>query len=355
MQRLPREPRDLTRAYAALADYGRSRQWARASLRVARQVIEPGVHRAVITCGPPHFVHLAGRRLAREMRLPWIMDLRDPWSLIQRLPEALASPVWLWLAAWHERRAVRDADLVVANTNALRNAMRGAYPAAAHRIIAVPNGHDDDAVPSAPAEPRFLLIHAGSIYLDRDPRPLLRAAAKVIAARGLAPASFGIEFLGSMEGHDRRPLRAIADEEGVGAYVSVYPPVSRQEALRRLARAAMLTVLPQDSDMAVPAKLYDYMQFDAWILAFADPGSAVAVLLQGSGADVVRADDVAACAAVIDQRFEQFTRGERAVRLATNPAYSRRAQADILFNAMARIADLPTITAPEGDPACVAS
>jgi len=147
----------------------------------------------------------------------------------------------------------------------------------------------------------------------------------------------------------------MARDENIGEFVTVHPPVGRADALRRLSLAAMLAVLPQDSDMAVPAKVYDYMQFDAWLLAFADPGSAVGVLLSGSGADVVPADDVPACLAALERRYDEYQRGERAVRLAANPIYSRRAQADILFAAMARIADLPTVPVTVESPACVAS
>src|SRR5262249_16475294 len=150
MQRLPREPRDLVRIYTALVDHARGLTWARAAERAGRAIIEPGVHRAIISCGPPHLAHVAGRRLARDTGLKWVVGLRDAWSLVQRLPESMAGPLWLWLAARHERRAVRDADLVVANTHALRNAMQGSYPYAAHRIIAVPNGFDEDTISSAP-------------------------------------------------------------------------------------------------------------------------------------------------------------------------------------------------------------
>ena len=105
----PRGWRDVARAYFAWLDYAVTGLWARHAARCAIKLFDPDVHRAVISCGPPHMAHDAGRIVSRATRLPFVMDLRDPWSLMQRLPEAMASPVWFRLAARHERRDLEDA------------------------------------------------------------------------------------------------------------------------------------------------------------------------------------------------------------------------------------------------------
>ena len=339
----PFQFRSLTRAYYAWLDHAVIGRWAEDGMRCALKLFEPGVHRAVIGCGPPHMVHDGARRLARATGLPFIMDLRDPWSLMQRLPEAVASPAWFWLAQRHERRAVAQAALIVANTDPLRNVMRGVYRSAASRIIAVPNGFDDDALPPAPSRPgrRFTMAYAGTIYLDRDPRVLFRAAARLIRDRHLTPHDFGIELMGHVQSLDGVGIEHIAREEGLAEYVRAVPPRPRRDALEFLARASMLVVLPQDSDMAIPAKVFDYMRYDAWMLALAEHGSAVEQLLRASGADVVAPDALETLTALLHLRYIQHLRGERPVRLAVNEHYSRRAQADLLFSAIEAITGRP--------------
>lgn len=333
-------PRDLVRAYFAWLEYAGEGRWARRAARAALHLVETGVHQAVVTCGPPHMAHEAGRLVARATGLPLVMDLRDPWSLIQRLPEAIASQVWLALAARYERRAVAQAALVVANTEPLRRAMQAAYPARARRIIAVTNGCDAEPVaqPAAGQEParRFTLVYAGSIYLDRDPRPLFRAAARLVHEAKLTPADFGLELMGSVWQYEGKGVDVIACDEGLDHYLRLHPQRPRQEALRFLSRATMLVTLAQDSDMAIPAKLFDYMLFDAWILALARPDSAIELLLRDSGADVVPAEDTDGILAVLRRRYAQHLAGERATRLAGIARYSRREQARILFSAIER-------------------
>src|SRR5262249_44033992 len=106
------------------------------------------------------------------------------------------------------------------------------------------------------------------------------------------------------------------------------------EAMEFLADATVLLSLPQDSDMAIPSKIFEYMQFEAWILALAPPGSATELLLRDSGADVIPPDDEEAIARSIETRYRQYRRGERPPRLAENGRYGRREQAKRLFDAI---------------------
>lgn len=326
--------RTLARGAEALRWYARDGSWARAAGRVAAELVRERPYLACVTCGPPHMAHDAGRRLCRRGQLPFVMDLRDPWSLVERLADSMASPVWYALARGYERRAVAAASLVVMNTEPAARAMRARYPAAAGRIIAAPNGYDEEAVPTVPHGRTFVIAYAGTVYLDRDPRPLLRAAARVIRERHLTPDDLRIEFMGEAEA---MALERMAAEEGVEGYVRRYPQGTRRAALEFMARASMLVSLYQDSHCAIPSKVYEYMLFDAWLLALADPGSATAELLLDTDAHVARPSDLDGIAAVIERRYAEHAAGLRPRRLATNPRLSRRAQAAALFDAIARV------------------
>ncbi|MBI4502649.1 MAG: oligosaccharide flippase family protein [Gemmatimonadetes bacterium] len=343
----PRERRDVARAYFAAVEHVRYHRWARDAARLALKILDPQRHRAVITCGPPHPAHEAGVRISRQTGLPLVVDLRDPWSLVQRLPEAIASPLRLLLSTQGERRAVKQAALVVANTPGLRNAMCRAYPSARNRIIAVPNGFDDDRMPPSPPGRTFTVAYAGSIYLDRDPRWLFQGAARLARELDLTPADFQMEFMGNVKTFDGVPLDQMAREAGVAELVRLRPAASRAEALEFLARAKMLVVLPQDSDLAIPAKLFDYARFDAWVLAFAERGSATELMLQETAADVVRPGDLEGLYQVLHQRYLQHLRGEGPTRLAADDRLSRRTQANLLFGALEEIVGAPRRPAPE--------
>ena len=89
-------------------------------------------------------------------------------------------------------------------------------------------------------------------------------------------------------------------------------------------------------DPFIPAKIFEYARFDAWLLALANPGSATAALLRDTGADVVSPYDVDAIAAVIRARYAAFASGGRPERPRLPERYSRRAQAQLLFDELER-------------------
>lgn len=331
--------RVAVRTYYAYLYHLRNKRWAMRAEALARRLAERSAPRAVITCGPPHEAHLAGARVARRLGVPHIIDMRDPWSLVERVPEIIAAPITYRLAAAGEARTVPHASLVVCNTEPAAEALRRRYPSLDERCIAVMNGFDNDALPAPAPGRRFLLAYAGSIYLDRDPSALFRAAARFIRRRDLSPEDFGIEFMGHEEIAAGAGVMEIAEREGVASFVRRHRPGSRSAALAFLARAAMLISLPQDSAMAIPSKVFEYMRYDAWLLALADPESATARVLSQGGADVVAPEDVGGIASVLERRFDEFARSGRPRQPALVPHASRAEQARIFFSALGDVVD----------------
>ena len=321
----------LIRAYFAWIAFMREAKWADAVSHAGSRFARAWNYRLIISSGPPHMAHEGARRIARAARLPYIVDMRDPWSLVQRVHEQLESPVWYSLARRHERRVVREAALVTMNTERSRDAMRAAYAEWAGKIEEVRNGCDDEPLPSAPQRSRFSVRFAGSIYIDRDPRLVFRAAARVISELELKPSEFAIEFVGDVDRFAGTPTMQIAREEGIEPYVTLGGLVKRQAALEFLAGASVLLSLPQDSDFAIPAKIYEYLRFDAWLLVLTHEHSATAQLLRDVDADVLDPHDIDGIATAIRRRYDQFARGDRPRAVSGDGRFDRRIQAEKLM------------------------
>jgi hypothetical protein len=284
---------------------------------------------------------VAGQRLTRGSALPLVLDLRDPWSLVERIPDDLSRRTWLWLAAPEEQRAVEAAALVVMNTPLARDAMRARHPGRADRIRAVLNGCDDEPLPPPRPGRRFVIAYLGTIYLDRDPTLLFRATARVAHELGLGPGDLSIEFMGEAGDVRGVPTEAIAEREGAAPYFRRHPPAPRAAAMEFLAGASLLVNLHQDSRMAIPSKIFEYVRFPAWVLALAEPGSASELALRGTAALVVPPGDVDAIASALRHCIVEFRAGKRPEPVAHGSALSRRAQAALLFDALDAAAPWP--------------
>src|SRR5262249_14593886 len=89
--------------------YASYRAWGRRAARLARDLFDPACHRVAVSCGPPHGVHEGARLLALATGIPFVIDMRDPWSHLDRWDESVASPTTPWIARSHEREAVAQA------------------------------------------------------------------------------------------------------------------------------------------------------------------------------------------------------------------------------------------------------
>lgn len=295
----------------------------------------------VVSSGPPHSAHESARRVASHARLPFVMDMRDPWSDESAIPEEFASDVWRRETQTRERDCVSSAHMVVVTSKAHEDLQVGKYPALRGRIATVMNGADSDPLPAPAVGEKFVIAFTGMIYLGRNPRPLFRAAARVAQATGASPNDFSVEFMGD-DSCDGVPLTSIAAEEGLGAYFHSHGFRPRREALELLARASLLVSLPLRTEMTLPAKLFEYTRFDAWLLALADSKSATARLLEGTDADVVAAGDTDAIEKVIAERYAEFRAGVRPVALNRDGRFDRTTQSARLFGVLEELTAAPT-------------
>ncbi len=329
--------RALERMANVVIEYAHDSAWRNEAVRTGERVVANWRPDLILSCGPPHRAHEAARRLAGRLGVPFVMDLRDPWSQQHRLHEHLASPLWYRVANWEEQRCVMEADLIVMNTPRAAEQMQARWPRV--RIISVLNGWDDEVLPRAPWPEQFRIVFAGTIYIDRDPGPFFRAVAAAVRHLQVDPERFEVRLIGSVESFDGRSLGFLAREAGIADFVKLLPPKPRREVLMEYAEAAVLLSLPQDSHHAVPSKVYEYMCQPCWIVAQADRESATASVLDGTGARVIPPNDETALTRALVECYEQFRAGQRPEPIARGGRFSRAGEGARLFAELARVLD----------------
>ncbi len=238
-------------------------------LRIVRR---EGV-RVLYTNGPPHSCHLVGAMLARVTGLPWVMDLRDPWSRRPWLSETERRSLRHNAICQMESRCVRRAFRVVLNTPRMRDEFRAFYrDEPPGKFVCIPNACDPVEIPAdTPANGVFTLAHTGALYKRRDPQGLLRAVAMLRDRGEIGPETFALYLVGPHSSYLRVP--ETVRELNLEGLVHVVPPVEHLESLRYLARSHVLVLIQPDTDLQVPAKVFEYMLFHKPILALAGEGA----------------------------------------------------------------------------------
>ena len=121
--------------------------WNRAALARARRLMKEERFDAVVTSSPPHSTQLIGYELKKEFDVPWIMDLRDPWTDIFYYSKLGHSK---WSAAIDrklEMQCLRQADKVMVVGNQLKRLVEEKLSIVADNsaspVHVVSNGYDE--------------------------------------------------------------------------------------------------------------------------------------------------------------------------------------------------------------------
>ena len=152
--------------------------------------VTPGT--VLVSTHPPVVTHLAALALKRRTGWPWIADFRDP---LQGNPSRTALRACLidratkWLV-------VRQADAVIANTDASAAMLARRHPAWAGKISTIWNGFDpEDRMEPLPRADRArrVISHAGLLHgahpaaVRRVPEPLDRGWRHAARRRPVPP------------------------------------------------------------------------------------------------------------------------------------------------------------------------
>jgi hypothetical protein len=327
--RRPLTSRSVVNAFHSWREYAVGERWARRAAEVGGRVFVPGVHRWVVSTAPPQMSHEGGRLLSVRTGLPFLADFRDPWRFSEWVS---LGPAWLRRAEKYEVRVVAQSTITVVNVEPMRRIMQQAYPDA--RVLTITNGVDGAPVPTGPSGGKFIIGYPGGIYLGRDPAPVFEALAMMVRELSLRPEEIGLEFMGFFEPHIEARLRELAAAHGIGPFVAVHAGRPRPEALRFMTTCAVLVALQQGSDLAIPAKLFEYMRLPCWLLVIAGRESATAQLLAGTAALVHEPSDALGIKSALTPRYLEFRAGGRPAPLGTEERFGRRFQAGLLVDSM---------------------
>lgn len=263
-----------------------------------RALLERERFDAVLTTSYPFSSHIVGRAIAQARRVPWVADLRDPWTMHfsherkHRITRAVERAL--------EAQTFAHASAITVTTEALRDAYRLRFASRSSDIHAIRNSFDPIELPprARPAGPARL-VHFGHVYGGaRSLAPVLRALAALARERSLTARDVALENYGRFSPEDL----ALAEQLGLRAMLSVREPVAYEAGMRSM-RGAALTLLPawesEFGPLFLPAKLYDYLYVGAPILAVGRNPELGAILTETRAGALYAPDDATSIRAMI--------------------------------------------------------
>jgi glycosyltransferase involved in cell wall biosynthesis len=307
--------------------------WVQSALEAGRSV-GGGVH-AIFANLIPYETAYAASVLSRELGVPWVADLEDPWAL----DEMRVAPTWLnyRIDLRRMRCGLQTAAGVIMSCEEAAVRVRRSLPGLDAQVVtAIMHGYTrEDYEGEAPTrdDDAFRIVHTGSLHtalghehvrsmpirralrgtsldldiLTRSHLYLMEAIDRVIAAEPTLGRRIELHLVGGLTAADRE---AIGRREYVVAH-GQQPHITTVGFARSadLLFVPMHDLPPGKRAGLVPCKSYEYLATGRPILAALPDGDARDLLTLFERATVVRPTDVAGMASAIEARLRDPERG----------------------------------------------
>lgn len=268
----------------------------------------------VYSSGPPFSIHLAAWMARLLFRARWMVEFRDPWTSNPWKPWHVRSAFSDGAERWMERRCLAGADRVVCVTEGIRTGFESLNRGTGGKLLVALNGIDHlrNGEPASRRDGPVRVLHVGTLYHNRDPRPFLDALATARERYGMSPENVAVSFVGNCRWFGDCSLEAEIARRGLGDLVTLHDWVPHEEITHMLEEADVLLLLAQNQPDQVPNKLYEYLGTRKVILAWADEPGESAAMLGAVGGHTVISDHPAEEQAEMVARALGLVSGERA-------------------------------------------
>jgi hypothetical protein len=299
--------------------------WYPFAVRAARAIIRELPVDVVMTSGPPHSVHLVGRRIHAASGIPWIADFRDPWTDISMFGQMPFSNRARRAHLRLEQKVLQTATGITTVSPSWQQLFQEKVPC---RCAVVQNGFDEDdfVETQSPADTVFTIAHIGNLYGSRNPQTLWNSIADL---QGRIPRlRIRIRFVGNVD----EEVRASLERLSLDAIVEYIPYLSHTEAIARMKGSTVLLLSIERWHAAggmITGKLYEYLAARRPILGIGPPDGDAARLIAECGAGAMFGwEDGDGMARFILDRYAEWERGACVLpeNAGTIARYTRRNQ-----------------------------
>ncbi|MBR1872204.1 MAG: glycosyltransferase [Bacteroidales bacterium] len=299
--------------------------WVGPSVRFLKDYLKDNPVDAIVSTGPPHSMHLIGRKLSLATGIPWIADFRDPWTKLFYFKHLQLGPLALRKHQSLERKVLDDATSVVAVSPLVQEEFRSMTDTP---VDLVTNGFDEDdfAADVAPAG-GFTLVHTGLFAADGNPLSLWKA----LADKCLEDKDFERDLHIVLAGKTDREIISAIEAAGLGGKLRDKGYLSHSETvkLQKSATALMLPLRREPEYRAtLPGKLFEYLGSRRPVIGIGQSDGAMAKVLSDTGAgQTFEWDDVEGIRLWLDRCYKDplsttgdisaYTRRGTAARMAS--------------------------------------
>lgn len=256
--------------------------WYPFAVRAGNKLMLEEKFDAIVSIGPPHSVHLAAAKIAKNAKIPFYPVFIDPWLNIAYYKGQNRSKLTIMLDAYLEKRILEKSRASIFVTETSLADYVNSYPFLKEKGHVLHWGFDEEKFANfrrlnPPGEGKILL-HAGNIFDFQNPVKLWGHIKKRIDEG----EDISLWFTGTVSPGVKRSI----SEAGLDEHTTYLGFISYDELIKTLAKADFLLVCAMEK-RHFPGKLFEYLRTGIPIIAFGDDNAEVEGIINQSNAGMM--------------------------------------------------------------------
>ena len=299
--------------------------WKRFAINKGRELIASNNIDLIVTTGPPHSAHLIGLALKKEFGVPWIADLRDPWTNIYYNKFLPRTKRTIEKDSALENKVIQTADAITV----VGNGQKEEFEDRARRIRVIENGYDEEDFHNkeeSKSDNLFRLSYIGNLKTNQNCRTLWEVISELSNEVDEFKKDFRLSFTGNIHSEVSETFKEYMIEE----LVEILPFVPHDEAVQRMIAAqALLFLIPDSSNnkQIITGKIFEYLASRTPLLSIGPvDGDASEILKTCKRSPMLDYSEKKAIKEELKRLYTMWKQGTKSLRISgdEHQVYSRR-------------------------------
>ena len=256
--------------------------WYPFAVKEGNRLLRSEIYDAVVSIGPPHSVHLAAAKIARNANIPFYPVFIDPWLNIAYYKGQSRSKLTVMIDGWLEKRTLEKSRRAIFVTETTLADYVASYPFLKEKGRVLHWGFDEEKFAGFKRIKKQgdekVILHSGNIFDFQNPEKLWG----YLKQRIDSGENFRLWFTGTVSPGVRRSI----SEAGLDGCTSYLGFLSYDEMLEVLAQADYLLVCAMEK-RHFPGKLFEYLRTGIPILAYGDDNIEVEGVITSANAGMM--------------------------------------------------------------------
>ena len=238
--------------------------WNRFAVKKAREIIIKNKIDAIITTGPPQSTHLIGYKLKMENNIPWIADLRDPWTNVFYNSMFPRTEGTKRIDKKLEDKVTTTADMLTVVSAGLKSEFAGR----AKEIEIIYNGFDESDFKDVSLSPSsvFTLAYIGNFKPNQNVKMIWEGINEISKTIKSFKSDFKLLLTGNIDAGVVNDLK----EYNIDTLTEIQTFLPHDKAVSLMCNSTMLLfVVPQaaNNNLIITGKLFEYIASGTPILS----------------------------------------------------------------------------------------